>query len=248
MSPELWLLVAGAAVGGFVQGLSGFAFSMVAMSIWVWGVEPRLAAMMAVFGGLCGQLLSAFTVRRGLHLPVLLPLLAGGLAGVPLGVWLLPRLDPADFKLVLGAVLAIACPAMLLAKRLPSIRHAGPLPDALVGGAGGVLGGIAGFTGVLPTLWCTLRGLAKDQQRAVIQNFNLATLAVTMAAYLATGAVTREMGPAFALVAPALVLPSLLGARIYVGLSEAAFRRIVLLLLSASGVMMVVSSLPKVIG
>lgn len=44
MTPELGLLVVGAAVAGFVQGLSGFAFSMVAMSFWVWGIDPHVAA------------------------------------------------------------------------------------------------------------------------------------------------------------------------------------------------------------
>ena len=37
---EMWLLAFGAAIAGLVQGISGFAFAMVAMSIWVWGVDP----------------------------------------------------------------------------------------------------------------------------------------------------------------------------------------------------------------
>ena len=40
MTSELWVLAFGAAVGGLVQGISGFAFAMVAMAIWVWGVDP----------------------------------------------------------------------------------------------------------------------------------------------------------------------------------------------------------------
>jgi len=42
-----------------------------------------------VLGGLTGQLLSAVTVRRGLHLGLLWPFVAGALVGVPLGVLLL---------------------------------------------------------------------------------------------------------------------------------------------------------------
>ena len=43
---EVILVVAlGAAVAGFVQGLSGFAFGMVAMSFWAWVLEPQLAAL-----------------------------------------------------------------------------------------------------------------------------------------------------------------------------------------------------------
>lgn len=55
----------GAIAAGFVQGLSGFGFALVAMSFWAWSLEPRLAAALAVFGALTGQIIAAATVRRG---------------------------------------------------------------------------------------------------------------------------------------------------------------------------------------
>ena len=243
----LILLALGAAAAGFVQGLSGFGFSMVAMSIWAWALDPRLAAAMAVFGGFTGQLVAALTVRRGFDLRALAPFVLGGLAGIPLGVLLLPRLDVDGFKLVLGVLLVLFCPAMLFARRLPRVAAGGRVADAAAGLAGGVMGGLGGFTGVIPTLWCTLRGLEKDAQRAIIQNFNLAMLAVTLAGYAATGIVTRDMLPLFAVVGPAMLLPALLGARIYTGISEATFRQVVLGLLTCAGLAMLVSALPKVL-
>ena len=57
---EVMLVVAlGAAVAGFVQGLSGFAFGMVAMSFWAWVLEPQLAAV------LCGQTDRLYTTYAG---------------------------------------------------------------------------------------------------------------------------------------------------------------------------------------
>jgi hypothetical protein len=109
------------------------------------------------------------------------------------------------------------------------------------------MGGLGGFTGVAPTLWCTLRGLDKEQQRSIIQNFNLAALAVTMAGYVATGAISREMWPLMPVVAAALLLPSLIGARVYGGLGTTAFRRVVLSLLSLSGLVMLLSSIPRLL-
>ena len=247
MSQELWLLASGAALAGLVQGIAGFAFAMVAMSVWVWGIEPQLAAVMAVAGALLGQLVALFTVRRGLRLPVLQPFLAGGLVGVPLGAWALPYLDPAAFKLTLGVFLLLCCPPMLVAERLPRLRFGGRWADGAIGLLGGVMGGVGGFSGVLPSLWVTLRGWDKELQRGVIQNFSLATLAATLAAYIASGAVTADMGPKFAVVAPAMLLPSLLGARIYHGMSPLAFRRVVLVLLSLAGVAMVAAALPALL-
>ena len=248
MPSSVTLIVAlGAAVAGFVQGLSGFAFGLVAMSIWVWVIDPQLAAALAVSGALAGQVIAAFTVRRGFAIGLLAPFVLGGLAGVPLGAFLLPHLDIHWFKAVLGAVLVLWCPAMLLSKDLPRITFGGRIADAVVGLGGGVLVGLGGFTGTLPTLWCTLRGYERDVQRTVIQNFNLSMLAVTLVVYVASGLITRSMLPMIALVLPAMLVPALIGARIYVGLSEAGFRRIVLSLLTASGVALLVSALPHLL-
>ena len=49
------------------------------MSIWAWALEPKLAAVLSVFGALTGQIISAVSVRRGFRWPVLLPYVLGGL-------------------------------------------------------------------------------------------------------------------------------------------------------------------------
>ena len=245
---EIALLLCGAALAGFVQGVSGFGFALVAMSVWVWGLAPQTAAVMAVAGSLAGQVVAAFAVRRSLPWAAMAPMLAGGLAGIPLGVWLLPRLDPALFKFGLGLLLVTACPALLRSASRPP-RVMSPLGarwgDALAGMAGGTMGGLGGLTGVAPALWTSLRGLPKDDQRTQLQNFNLAALTVTMVAYAASGTVGRPQWPWLAAVALVVVPASLVGARVYRGLSGTAFRRTVLWLLTASGAAMLVSAAPR---
>jgi uncharacterized membrane protein YfcA len=248
LTASVYLIVAfGAVVAGFVQGLSGFAFGLVAMSFWAWTVDPMLAAVLAVFGALTGQLIAAVTVRRGFDWPTLWPFVAGGLLGVPLGVWLLPRLDVTLFKACVGGLLVIWAPAMLLAPRLPKLQAGGRTADGVTGLIGGICGGVAGFTGAIPTLWCSVRGLPKDASRAVVQNFNLAMLTVSFALHVAAGNVGLRMLPLLGMVAVAVLLPVLLGARLYVGISEAAFRKLVLGLLTASGVALLASALPALL-
>jgi uncharacterized membrane protein YfcA len=239
---DLLVLAAGAALAGFVQGISGFAFSMVALSIWAWTIEPRLAAAMAVCGGLSGQLFTAATVRRGLHLRTLWPFLAGGALGIPLGVLMLPMLDPARFRLVLGVALLACCTGMLLARRLPSVERFGRAGDALAGVVGGAMGGLGGITGAAPALWCTLRGLERDAQRAVVQNFNLIALSATLAAMLVSDTVRLDMLGGLAVVVPALLLPSWIGSRVYLGLDAARFRQIVLVVVALAGAAMIAAS------
>lgn len=92
-----------------------------------------------------------------------------------------------------------------------------------------------------------LRGYERDVQRTIIQNFNLTMLAVTMLVYLGSGLVTRTALPMLAVVLLAMLIPVLLGTRVYVGLSETAFRRVVLGLLTISGITLLAAALPRVL-
>jgi len=234
----------GAAVGGFVQGLSGFAFGLTAMAIWAWSVEPVLAGPLVAFGTLFGQILSIGTVRRGLDAGLIWPFVAGGILGVPLGVALLPHLDQLAFKLSVGVLLLLWCPAMLVARDIPRITGGGRLADAIVGWIGGIMCGIAGLNGPAPTLWTTLRGWERDRQRAVFQTFSLVTQTLTIAAYLATGIIQAGTAWLFAVIVPAMLIPTLLGARLYRSFTDTGFRRVVLGLLGLSGAVLVATSVP----
>jgi uncharacterized membrane protein YfcA len=238
----MWMLAIGAAIAGLVQGISGFAFSMVAMSIWVWTIDPILAAPMAVFGGWFGQVMSALRIRRGFQLHLLWPYLLGAAIGIPIGQRLLPYLNPNEFKLVLGSLLVVCCSAMLATARLPHVTHGGKVADAGVGLLGGVMAPLSGFSGLAPALWASLRGYNKDEHRAVLQNFNLIVLSATVASNVYYGRLNRGHVPQMAVVAGALVLPAIWGSKIYVGMSAAAFRKTVLWLLVLAGVTMLIAA------
>jgi uncharacterized protein len=233
------LLVVGAVVAGLVQGISGFGFSMVAISIWVWAMPPSIIALLAVFGGLVGQLIAVFTVKRQHHWALLAPYLVGGFVGIPIGVGLLPYLNPNAFKITMGLLLAICCPLMMLTKPATQPRKPNSLLDLLAGFGGGLTGGLGGFSGMVPTLWCTLQSMNKDTQRSVIQTFNLSTLAMAMAGYVLTGAVSKPLLLPMGVVGISLLVPVLIGARVYKGMNPLLFRKVVLGLLTVSGVAMV---------
>lgn len=245
--PLAAIVAIGAAAGGFIQGLSGFAFGLVALGVWAWTIDPALAGSLVIFGSLVGQLLSLGTVRRKLEVKRILPFVLGGLFGVPIGVALLHHIDAQGFKLAVGIILLIWCPTMLWARSLPRISSGGRWADAGAGWVGGVMGGLGGLTGPAPTLWCALRGWDRDTQRAVFQSFNLVMQAVTMVAYVATGTIGLETLWLFAIVAPAMLVPTLLGARLYRRFSDAGFQRLILLLLTASGAILVASSVPRLL-
>jgi uncharacterized protein len=248
MTTDTWILGLGAAIAGLVQGISGFGFAMVAMSIWVWGVNPQLAAVMAVFGGWSGQVIAVIRVRRGWHPAILWTFLLGSAVGIPIGNWLLPLLDPSRFKLVLGSLLVLGCSAMLATARFPGIKKGGWAADAAVGTLGGVMAPLSGFSGLAPALWCTLRGYDKDQHRAILQDFNLVVLSATLMSNILSGRVRTHNLPQMAVVAGSLVLPALWGSKIYIGMSASDFRKGVLWILIFAGIVMLAAGLKSLAG
>jgi uncharacterized membrane protein YfcA len=173
MTAVAFYVLLGALAAGFIQGLSGFAFGLVAMTIWVWTIAPQLAGPLVVFGSLVGQLLSLGSFRRSFSARSLWPFVLGGSIGTPIGVWMLHFVDPDVFKLAVGLILVAYCPLMLCIRAIPHITIGGRLADGGIGMIGGVMGGLGGLNGPAPTLWCLLRGWSRDEQRAIFQTFSL---------------------------------------------------------------------------
>ena len=234
-------LVAGAVLGGFVQGLSGFGFGLLALTVWAWTIAPRLAGPLVVWGSCVCQLLALVALRRRLGWSRSLPFVLGGLIGAPAGALVLPYVDQHLFRLIVGIVLLAYCGTVLVGRYLPAIAWGGRGADAAVGMVGGFMGGLSGLTGPAPTLWCTLRGWDMDTQRGVFQSFNLSMQSLTLVTYALDGTLRAAMIPAFALTVPVVVLPTLAGVALYRRFSSAGFRRVVLMLLVASGVGMLAS-------
>jgi hypothetical protein len=238
-------IVAGTCVGGFVSGIAGFAFGLVALSFWVWQIDPKLLAPMVVFGSFVAQSLSVGVVRRSFDWKRLIPFLVGGALGVPVGAALLGVVNITMFRLTVGLILVVYCSSMLLIGNAKPVAAGGRLADGVAGLIGGVMGGLAGLTGPAPTLWCTVRGWDKDTQRCIFQSFNLGMQAIALVTYWLNGTLTPTVGKVFALMFPAVIIPTLIGARLYKRINEVAFRRIVLALLLLSGVVLLGSTLAK---
>jgi uncharacterized membrane protein YfcA len=245
---SLFLIVAlGAAVAGFVQGLSGFAFGLVAMGIWAWSLDPVLAGPLVVFGSLVGQLLASGGLYRGAAPWRALPFVAGGIIGVPLGVALLRYINPLAFKASVGLLLVVWCPIMLFARELPRVHWGGRWADAGVGWIGGIMGGLGGLTGPVPILWATLRGWDRHAQRAVFQVFNICMHSLTITIYIVSGTVPRRALPLFAVMLPAMLIPTVAGYRLYHRVSDLTFRRVVLGLLTVSGAVLIVTTVARLL-
>src|SRR3546814_10653260 len=174
-------------------------------------------------------------IWRRLDWRAALPFLLGGICGVPFGAALLTVLSADTFRHVAGGLLLLYALTVLGARRLPALRFDSRVADAAVGFGGGVLGGFAGLSGILPTIWCSLRRWPKDRQRSVFQLFNSAMHIVTLSVYATQGRLTAEVGWLLLAALPAIGLGAWLGFSLYHRIDDKVFARVLLVLLALSG-------------
>jgi uncharacterized protein len=238
----LVLLFLGAFAGGFVSGLAGFGTALMALGIWLYVLPPSTAVPLVLICSIVAQTSTMPSFWRSIDFRLVWPFVIGGLAGVPLGIILIAHADPGVFKLSFG-VLLLVFPAALYFNRAPvAVSFGGRVADAIVGFAGGILGGLAGLSGPLPILWASVRGWGKDERRGIFQTFNWCVLSTTLCLEAGTGFATGQVLRLALLVLPATLSGAWLGARTYRALSDRNFRDVVLGLLFLSGIGLVWSS------
>jgi uncharacterized membrane protein YfcA len=160
--------------------------------------------------------------------------LAGfGTALMALGIWLYV-LPPS-----IAVSLVLICSIVAQTSTLPSFWRS--IDFKLVWPF--VIGGLAGLSGALPTLWASVRGWGKDERRGVFQTFNWIVLSAALCLQAGTGLITGQVVRLALLALPATLFGAWLGARTYRMLSDRNFHDVVLGLLFLSGVGLVWSNL-----
>ena len=237
---DLFLFVGATFAAALVAGVAGFAFGLIAAAVWLHVLTPVQTTTLIVAFGLIVQGYAVWKLRRAIDFNRLLPFLIGGVIGLPVGVAILRWTPVAELRIAVGILLVVFSVYSLVRPQLRRITAGGRLADGGVGVLSGILGGTTGFGGILPTIWCTVRGWPKDEQRAVFQPTGVAIFLGTALCLGGTGMVTADSVRLFLIGLPALLAGSWVGLRLYGRLDEAGFRRLVLVLLLVSGLALIV--------
>jgi uncharacterized membrane protein YfcA len=161
---DLLLFAAGTFAAALVTGIAGFAFGIVAAAAWLHFLPPAQTTALIVAYGLIVQGVSVWKLLRSIQFPRLLPFLLGGAIGVPIGVELLHAVPPGALRLSVGVVLIVFSLHNLMRPQFTPPR-AGKAADGTIGIPNGIIGGATGLAGIVITIWCTLRGWPRDEQR-----------------------------------------------------------------------------------
>ena len=231
---NLILFVAGTFTAALVTGVAGFAFGIVAAAVWLYFLSPAQTTALIVAYGLIVQGISVWKLRRSIKLVRLVPFLLGGAIGVPIGVELLRWTAPVTFRLSIGIVLILFSIYSLVRPQVAPVK-AGKATDGAIGVLNGIVGGATGLAGIILTIWCTLRGWPRDEQRTVFQPVGVAVFLMTGFWLGGTGLIGADTLRLFVIGLPVLFAGTWVGLRLYARLDEAGFRKVVLGLLLISG-------------
>jgi len=242
-SEQVVVVFAGALAGGIVNGLTGFGTALTVLGIWLYAIPTTVAATLVILCSVASQLQTLPMIWRTILWHRVLIFVVPGILGVPIGTFLLPHIDPRLFRIGVGGFLVIYS-AYVLARRaeIKSV-WGGQAADGVVGFVGGVLGGIAGLSGVLPMVWTDVRGWTKEQRRAVVQTFNIAILSFALVSHAVSGLLTRQVAVAAIAALPGTIGGAWFGAFIYRRLADRSYQRIIMMLLLLSGIVLIWTSL-----
>ncbi len=112
--------------------------------------------------------------------------------------------------------------------------------NALVGFGGGLIGGLTAMPGALPTIWCDMHGVPKNEQRGLVQPFIAAMQIFALLLMLIPRDLSSEILLDVVWSIPALLAGSVLGIFAFRRVNEKTFRRIILIILLVSGVLLIV--------
>jgi hypothetical protein len=241
-SQQIAIVLLGAVAGGIVNGLTGFGTALTVLGIWLYAIPPTVAATLVILCSTISQLQTLPMIWRSIRWTHALGFVLPGVLGVPIGTMLLPHIDSGLFKIGIGVFL-VAYTSYVLARRVEfENQWGGVAADGVIGFAGGILGGLAGLSGVLLVVWTDIRGWSKEHRRGVIQIFNMTILGLAVVSHVISGLFTREVALAAVVALPGTIGGAWIGGFIYRRIADRSYSRVIMTLLFISGVILIVTS------
>lgn len=235
-------VIAGAAAGGFVNGLAGFGTALMSLGIWLQAMPSEQAvpivAAMSVISGVQSVWLTRHTLSKGL--PRLPRFLIPALIGLPIGTMSLTVVDPSVIKIVIAVLMLLYSLFFAFKSKLPQFKRDYPIADSTVGFASGLLGGAASLSGVLPTMWCAMQPWSKHEVSALLRPFNVIVLGIATTVYAIEGYFTVHTLTMMAIALPSTIIATQIGLALFKSLTDSQFRRLLVWLMLLSAVSLII--------
>ncbi len=223
------------------QSVAGFGSALVAMAFLPAMVGIQVATPLVALLAISLETVLLVRYHRAMKVRSILPMVAASLAGIPLGILFLRRIDEAIVLGVLGVVIAGYAAYALLKIGLPRVEHIGW--SLLAGGLAGMLGSAYNTSGPPVIIYGDSQGWKPDVFKANLQGFFIINSILVVLAHLFGGTITEEVWRLYLIGIPGLVVGILIGTSLDRWINPEVFRKIALWILLVMGVRMIVVNL-----
>ena len=233
---QLFLILLVMLFASFTHTMVGFGSALIAMPILTKIVGVQVAAPLVALIVPTIEILLLIRYREAFNLRVVWRLIAGALAGIPIGVWALRQVDERIILSLLGVVLILYALYALLKFKLPELRHSSWAYG--FGFIAGLLNGAYNTSGPPVIIYGNCRGWEPTEFKANLQGFFTVAGLWVIANHAFNGNFTPFIWQHYLLSSVAIMLGLWLGLKLDRYIDQATFRKIVLVMLIILGLML----------
>jgi hypothetical protein len=221
----------------FTQSLSGFGVALVAMALLPGMLGIQVATPLVALVAITLESILLVRYHTALNLRAVRPLALAAVAGIPIGVIALSKVDEQIALAVLGIVIAGYALYALSNLHIPELQH--PFWAYLAGFLSGLLSGSYNTGGPPAIIYGNARRWQPDEFKSNLQGLFVVNDILVVGSHALSGNFTPEVWQIYLWALPVIGLGILAGVSLDKRLDPAVFRKIVLVLLVILGIRLV---------
>ena len=220
-------------LAGLIQGFSGFGSVLLSLPLLALFMDVKIAVPLMALSAMALTVYLIVSLWRHLAWEKIVPLLIGSLFGIPVGVFVLKKLE-ADLLLILLGIILIAYALYGLAAR-PYRKGLKKLWAYPFGFLAGCLGGAFTASGPPVIVYTSLQPWSKDEIKVTLQGYFFVSGMLVIFFQALGGLMTETVIKYFLISLPSILIGTWTGHFFSGKVREETYRRFMLILLGFLG-------------
>jgi uncharacterized membrane protein YfcA len=231
-------------IAGLIKGITTFGFALVAVPPLLIFLSPKLVVPVVTVLSASAMYYMLIDLMKYVQIKRIIPLIIGGVAGIPFGVHLLIILRPELLKILIGVVITVFALFFLCGFR-KEIKNEKPA-FVLLGFISGVLGGSTSLAGPPVILFFINQNCDKCTFRANMTLYFAINFSFSFLWYLNGQLITGEVMRYSILLFIPMIVGLISGIKLVNKVNEKLFQQISLMIIIVSGLASIINGLIEI--
>ena len=226
---------------GLTMGITAFGFALVALPLLILFLDPKTAVPIVTISSTLTGIYLFWGLRKIMQVKKIIPLIVGGITGLPFGVYILAVLDKDILKISVGTLIIIFAVFLALGikREIKSEKYA----SILVGMVSGLLKGCTSLSGPPLVLFFINQDHEKEVFRANLTGYFLIMGTLAVIALAIGNLVSLSVLEYSAWFVVPTIFGTWLGSKISPRVNPVPFRNLSLAVVIIAGILSVLSGL-----